>query len=176
MAGMVMAAAMLTAPAAAATSETERAEVLHAHVRSTSAAIVAFIERGSRESATFRRLVDGVNASDGIVFVQEGVCPDHAHACFVAVTMAGSSRALWVRVNLKLGDGDWDVMGSIAHELRHTLEVLAVPFVRSTASMQMFYLQVGFHGSPRGYETGAAIDTGNAVRSEVRASNRTPSK
>jgi hypothetical protein len=40
--------------------------------------------------------------------------------------------------------------------------------------MQMFYREVGFHGSARGYETGAAIDTGNAVRSELRAAARRP--
>ena len=42
----------------------------------------------------------------------------------------------------------------------------------STPSMQMFYRQVGFHGSARGYETQAAVDAGNTVRNEVRASTR----
>jgi hypothetical protein len=134
---------------------------------------VALIERASRESASFRGLIDDVNASDGIVYVQDGHCLDNAHACFIAVSLAGSSRALWVRVDLKTSDPDWYVIGSIAHELRHTLEVLAVPSVRSTPAMQSFYRWAGFKGSAKGYETQAAIATGNAVRDEVRASNRT---
>ena len=170
--GMVMATVIVTVSTAAAATITASAESPSSHVRSDSAAIVALIERASDGSATFRRLVDSANASNGIVYVQEGDCLDGAHACFIAVTMAGSSRALWVRVSMKMHDADWDVMGSIAHELRHTLEVLAVPSVTSTPSMQMFYRQVGFHGSARGYETQAAVDVGNTVRSEVRASTR----
>jgi hypothetical protein len=173
-AGLVMAAAMLTAPAAAATSGTERAEVLHAHLRPLSPAIGALIARASEGSATFRGLVGAVNASDGIVFIQEGDCIDYAHACFVGVTMVGSSRALWVRVNVKLGDDDLDVMGSIAHELRHTLEVLASPSVTSTVAMLSFYRWAGFSFSARGYETHEAIDAGNAVRTELRTSARRP--
>jgi hypothetical protein len=167
-----MAAAML-APATAAASVAASPESPHSHVRSTSAAIVALIERASDSSATFRRLIEGVNASDGIVYVEEGRCLDASHACFIGVTTAGSSRALWVRVNLKICDADWDAMGSIAHELRHTLEVLAVSSVTSTATMQSFYRWAGFRGSARGYETQAAVDAGNAVRSEIRTSTRT---
>jgi hypothetical protein len=173
MAGMLVAAAMLTASAEAATSVTASDDSPNARVRSTNAVLVALIERASHESATFRGLIDGVNASDGIVYVEDGHCLDHSHACFTGVSMAGSSRALWVRVDLKLSDGDWDVMGSIAHELRHTLEVLAVPSVTSTRAMQGFYRWAGFKGSSRGYETQAAIATGNAVRDEVHRPNRT---
>jgi hypothetical protein len=172
MAALVMAAVIVAAPSTAAAAVTSSPESPNAHVRSDSAAIVALIERASDDSVTFRRLVDDINASDDIVYVQEGDCLDSAHACLIGVTIAGSSRALWVRVNVKMRNPDWDVMGSIAHELRHTLEVLAVPSVTSTASMQMFYRGVGFRGSARGYETRAAIDAGNAVRSEVRASIR----
>jgi hypothetical protein len=172
MAGMLAAAAMATAPVAASASVTSSADSPNAHVRSASTVIVALIERGARESATFRRLVDDVNASDGIVYVQEGHGLDRAHACFIGVSIAGSSRALWVRVDLTTSDPDGYVIGSIAHELRHTLEVLAVPSVTSTGAMQSFYRWAGFKGSARGYETQAAIDAGNAVRSELRGTSR----
>jgi hypothetical protein len=170
MAGLAM--AILAVPAAARASATASDKSPHAHLRSDSPAIVALIARARDGSATFRRLVEGIDASDGTVYVQEGDCPDDAPACLIGVSMAGSRRNLWVRVSVKLHYGDWDLMGSIAHELRHTLEILAVPSITSTASMQMFYRREGFRGSSRGYETLAAIDAGNAVRSEVRASAR----
>ena len=63
-------------------------------------------------------------------------------------------------------------MGSIAHELRHTLEILEVPSITSTAAMHLFYRWAGFRGSASSYETQTAIDAGNAVRNEVRAAAR----
>jgi hypothetical protein len=97
---------IVTASTAAAATITATAESRSSHVRSDSAAIVALIERASDGLATFRRLVDSVNASNGIVYVQEGDCLDGAHACFIAVTTAGSSRALWVCVSMKMHDAD----------------------------------------------------------------------
>jgi hypothetical protein len=167
--------AMLMMPRPSAAADTDAtASASDRHVRSDSASITALIEQASQRSATFRQLVDDINASDATVYLQDGKCLDSAHACFIGVTMAGSRRNLWVRVNMKVHGADWDAMGSIAHELRHTLEVVAVPSVTSTAAMELFYgyAGAGFHGSAHGYETWAAIDAGNTVRSEVRQFNR----
>jgi hypothetical protein len=160
---------MMPRPSAAADTDVT-ASGPNLHVRSDSAAITALIEQGRERSVTFRQLIDTIDTSDATVYIQDGKCLDGAHACFIGVTMAGSRRNFWVRVNMKAHGADWDAIGSIAHELRHTLEVLAVPSVTSTASMELFYRcgGVGFHGSAHGYETSAAIDAGNAVRSEVR--------
>jgi hypothetical protein len=43
----------------------------------------------------------------------------------VAVTKAGANRMLRVKVDTR--KADWDLMGSIGHELRHTIEVLNNP-------------------------------------------------
>ena len=62
------------------------------HVRSSSLAITALIQQASERSQTFRGLVATINASDGIVYVEEGACGHSVRACFVTVTMAGPSR------------------------------------------------------------------------------------
>jgi hypothetical protein len=141
-----------------------------AHVRSESAAIVALIARSREASPTFRRLVERIDSSDGVVYVSDAACLDGQRACFIGVSMGGSRRNLWVHVDVHRHDDNLDVIRSIAHELRHTLEVLEVPSITSTAAMLLFYQGLGYRGGARSYETQAAVDAGEVVRDEVRAS------
>jgi hypothetical protein len=80
-----------------------------------------------------------------------------------------------MRVIVDTRKADWDLMGSIGHELRHTIEVIGAPNVRDNASKYFFYEQIGTRGTSTARETHAAVDAGNTVRSEVRKFNR-PSK
>jgi hypothetical protein len=141
-------------------------------VRSSSPAIAGLIRKAVERSATFRALVDRINASDGIVYVEEGRCGHGVRACLVTVVTAGANRMLWVKVDTR--KADWDLMGSIGHELRHTLEVLDEASVRSNVDMYFFDSRVGLRGTAgSAFETMAAVDAGDAVRAEIRKSART---
>jgi hypothetical protein len=140
------------------------------HVRSTNPALVALIEQAGQRSATFRGLVDTIEASDSIVFVEEGQCGHGVRACFVSVMGTTSTR--YMRVVVDTNKADWDVMGSIGHELRHTIEVIEVPRIRDNASKHLFYLQTGTYGTSTARETQVAVDAGNTVRAEIRRFNR----
>ncbi|HEY6362781.1 MAG TPA: hypothetical protein VIX63_16855, partial [Vicinamibacterales bacterium] len=61
-------------------------------VRSSSASMVALIGQAAERSETFRGLVETIDASDGIVYVEEGRCARGVRACFVGVTDAGPNR------------------------------------------------------------------------------------
>ena len=139
-------------------------------IRSHSPTVHALIREGSARSATFRQLVDTINASDGLVYVNQGPCGHGVRSCLAnKVTVAGPYRILHVLVNTRAAE--WDLIGSIGHELRHAIEVLAVPGVNDFASMFAFYSRQGWMvGSS--FETQAAVDAGTAVRSEVRRTNR----
>jgi hypothetical protein len=63
-------------------------------------------------------------------------------------------------------------MASIGHELRHTIEVIGAPDVRTDSAKFFFYERVAMHGSSGERETRAAMDAGNAVRSELTSFNR----
>jgi hypothetical protein len=102
-------------------------------VRSTNASIATVLRQARGQSATFRRLVETINASDGTVYVEEGKCGQGVRACLVTVTMAGAHRNLWVKVHT--GVADVDQMGSIGHELRHAIEVLSDRTVTSGVAM-----------------------------------------
>ena len=139
-------------------------------VRSTNPAITALIAHASAQSQTFRELVDTINNSDGIVYVEEDDCGFGVRACLTGVTTAGENRVLWIRVETH--GVDWDVMGAIGHELRHAVEVLDEPSVNSTAAMMMFYLRIGWRSPNRTFETNAAIKAGDAIRGEVQEARR----
>ena len=64
-------------------------------IRSSSASLAAIIARVTEHSAALRALIDAIDASDGIVYVEAGECGHDATACLVGVTGAGAYRMLW---------------------------------------------------------------------------------
>lgn len=144
----------------------------HAHVRPTTPALAALIAGAMEGSATFRQIVRTIQDSDTYVYVLEGDCGHGVRACFTGVTTAGARRIMRVTVALDAGRPEWDAMGSIGHELRHTIEAIQDPAVRSTNDQFFLYERIGYRGTSTSRETTAAVDAGNAVRAEVRRSSR----
>jgi hypothetical protein len=140
------------------------------HLRWDTAVIGAAIRDALERSRTFREMVAAINASDTYVVISAGECGHGVRACFVSVRSAGANRYMFVRV---AGDKrDCELMASIGHELRHTLEVIAEPSVRSDFEKFFFYDRTAMHGASRTTETLAARDAGNAVRDEINTFNR----
>jgi hypothetical protein len=137
------------------------------HVRSSNSSLAALITRATEESTTFRGLIDAINVSDGIVYVESGRCR-YSRACLVGVTGLGRYRIL--RVSVVLRHADTDLMAFIGHELQHAIEILSNPHVRNTEDMYLFYSRIGTRGKGSlAFETTAAIKAGDAVREELRA-------
>jgi hypothetical protein len=144
------------------------------HVRSVDPVISRLIERGIARSPTFHDLVSAINASDSYVYVKKGDCGPGIQACFIAVSDAGSERFLWVKVNSrKIDDG---LVSLIGHELRHTLEVIEQPAVRSNGAVYFLYGRIGTHSTVGTIETRAAVEAGWKIREELRAYERRASR
>lgn len=139
-------------------------------VRSSSPAIVAAITTATEQSPTFRGLIAAIDASDGIVYLEEGRCGHGVRACLAAVTPAGANRVLRIRVGKY--PSALSLMTVIGHEVRHAIEVLSNPDIRSTEAMQQFYLRQGSRGPGGAIETQAAIAAGDTVRAELRDHQR----
>jgi hypothetical protein len=151
----------------AAATETHAA----GRVRVEDPGLAALIAETARRSATFRQMIEAIDASDGLVFVERGRCGHGVRACLsFLMTVAGPNRFL--RIVLDDRNTDAEAMGSLGHELRHVLELLAEPTVTSAATMHLFY-----HGKAMrtgdGFETKAAIIAGDAVRAELRQAEST---
>ena len=91
------------------------------HVRSSHAYIRAMIDEATERSPSFRRLVDAIDAIDGIVYVEHGGCAHSLKACLtMSISSAAQYRILHVLVDAR--QPDWEVMAAIGHELQHALE------------------------------------------------------
>jgi hypothetical protein len=132
-------------------------------VRSSHAYIRAMIEEAAERSDTFRGLVAAIEATDGIVYVEQGECRHSVHACLsLHVTPAAGFRILRILIDAR--QPDWEVMSSIGHELQHAIEVLGNSKLKSAESVYLFYS----NGSSKdAFETQAAVKAGDAVRRQV---------
>jgi plastocyanin len=172
-AAIAAAAILASSQASAAAESTVSAVVVPAetsHLRSSSPAINAAIKVAIERSVTFRDMVAAINASDSYVFVNEGDCGHGVHACLANVGNSGSHRFLFVLIDSRKSGGE--LLASIGHELRHTIEVIGDPTVRTNAAMFFLYERIGQHGRSGQHETLDAMTAGNAVRAEVKKFNR----
>ena len=127
--------------------------------------IGALIREATGRSATFRRLVETIDATDGIVYVEHGKCRLGAQAYMMpTVTLAGPHRVLRIVVNKRRHPTA--VMAAIGHELRHAVEVLHDRGVTSDHAIYFFYQREGYGRGAR-FETAAAVRAGSQVFDEL---------
>jgi len=138
-------------------------------VRSSHPYIRAMIAEAQVRSVTFLGLVHAIEATDGVVYVEEGDCPAALRACFPPVlTPAGGFRFLRVLVDAR--QEDWQVMSDIGHELQHALEVLGDPRIRTSGgALEHLSRRDDFSSRKLVYETDEAIKAGEAIKREVKA-------
>lgn len=146
---------------------------LYTRVRSDDQYLIALIRRGYDRSPTFRALVDALQRSNVIVFVQPGLCVGgRIRSCLIAV--AGSEHERHVRIRLDprhtIENG---LIAAAAHELQHAVEVAENPDVVDSASLRALYRRIAIgrcgQGSSDECETTRALTTEKAVYRELAA-------
>jgi hypothetical protein len=65
-----------------------------------------------------------------------------------------------------------EASATFRHELRHPIEAIEDPTVRSSDALFFLSQRIGHRGTSSSRETAAAVDAGNAVRAEIRWSTR----
>ena len=87
-----------------------------ARVRSEHATITRLIEQATERSATFRREIEAINVTDGLVYVYADRCGSGGVGCLVhTVEIAGPYRLL--RVKLDLRRSKREIMATLGHGL-----------------------------------------------------------
>jgi hypothetical protein len=171
----LLVAALAINLAVAAEASTQTADT--ARVRSTDPVLSALIREGAERSATFEGLVDAIGRSHGIVYVEFGYCARARLSGCVLPYLASSNGDRYLRV-LITPDGNRrsrdQLLGLIAHELRHANEILEHPEVVDVKTMEALYKRIGTPetGGLSGYETSAARAAGEAVMRELQRSIR----
>jgi len=135
-------------------------------VRAENPLLSAAVAQGAERSPTFRRLIEAIEATDGLVYVLEGKCGQGVRACLhMSLELSGKNRLLRILVNSRRAPG-CELMGSIGHELQHALEALSNRNVRTSFGLSSFFHQIGPEG-PRRFETPEAIQVGLTVEKEA---------
>lgn len=149
------------------------------HVRSTDARIVETLHEGYSRSDMFKTLVDQLNGTDTIVYVERGICSfGHFKACLPhAIAVAGDTR--FIRIVVDPSENGAHEVALIAHELQHALEIARAPNIRAADDITALFRRIGRSphcplGTQDCYETDAALAAGDAVLREVLASPRAP--
>lgn len=130
-------------------------------IRPQSAGAERLLSRALERSATVRALASRIAESDVIVYVElRHDLPPGMAACLTWMSTTDSRR--FVRVSIRQGLRPADRVAFAAHELRHVVEVIDHPEVRSAADLDDLYRRIGDKGAP----TRAHWDTLDAVAAE----------
>lgn len=163
-----LAAALLVAsPILRAENTAPARDPLGSHVRGSSPAVNTLIARGAARSATFKQLIDELNKTDVVVYLETNVdLPVGLDGRLMFLTAAGGVRYLHAQVTSGLRFEE--LIAIAGHELQHALEVAAHPKVRDRKGMRALYERIGIRtGSFDRYDTAEAQSTGRRVRAEL---------
>ena len=140
-------------------------------IRSHSDRIGKAMEEASRRSMTFRGLVDRLNRSDVIVYVESGTCGSpQVLSCVAIASAAGAAR--YLRITIDTDHSRSIITSQIAHELQHAVEIADSPEVVDTDSLRELYRRIGKASANRDiYETTAAVRVAAAVSRELDSSH-----
>ena len=135
-------------------------------LRPASPAARRMIEDAAASSETVRRLMNSIDRSDLIVYVQLTGSPgvQTAATTWVATTTEGR----YLRVLINVGTPRWSLVPLLAHELQHVVEIAADPGVRGYDGIRMLYARIGTANADADrFETETARQVEAAVRNEV---------
>ena len=162
-----VAALLLASPALRADPASVTTDPLGSRVRGATPAINTLIARGARRSATFKQLIDELNKTDVVVYLETNVAlPAGLEGRLMFLTAAGGVR--YVHAQVTTGLRFEELIAVAGHELQHALEVAQHPRVRDGRSMRALYERIGVKtGVPHRYDTAEAQSTGRRVRAEM---------
>jgi hypothetical protein len=146
-------------------------EALERHVRSTEPRVLTLIDAGLARSGTFRRLVDSLNASDVIVYIDLKTAREQLGG-YLAHNIVVAAGRRYLHVSIETQGSQRRLVSLLAHELQHAVEVAQAPDARDAESLQRMFSQLAMKfgcGGTTCYETQAAKDVEYVVSKEFAA-------
>jgi hypothetical protein len=131
--------------------------------------LLPVVRAGREQSPTFRALIERLETTDVVVYVQCGRLRPRLDGELTFVGAAGGLRYVRVRIS-------WDLtlprkIAILGHELQHALEVADNPDIVSAGTLALAYERFGFTKHRRfdrvDFDTAAAIDTGVTIWREL---------
>lgn len=135
-------------------------------IRAMQPRVEKLLTAGMERSASFRRLVDRIEQSDLIVYVEaRRDLRDGLGASMRFLSRSATHRFVHIRLNAALSPAT--LVALLGHELQHVVEVADNPQVQSADDMRAFYRQAGLRTGDDSYDTEAARAMGYQVRAEM---------
>jgi len=139
-------------------------------VRAQEPELAELVHEGTDRSATFRRLVQRIDETDGIVYIQTGPCSISAVAGCLLMRVTETEHARYLRIHVTAHPTRAEQRISIlGHELQHAYEILCRNSVRTTADAYALFIRIGSARSIRGFETDEAQRVEGAIARELAA-------
>ncbi len=140
------------------------------HVRALSQDSAIVLASAQQKSATVRDLLDKIQASDLVVYVNVAALPaDSPESGLSFISTSKMARFVLVTISSRAAaDRRVELLG---HELQHAVEVAGQEWVADNARLKSLMTVIGWRdeNKARGYETTAANNVENQVRRDVRA-------
>lgn len=158
----------LDAPLSAYPLNAAAVDPLRPHVRGLTPKMKELIALGKRRSATFRSLVETLDQSDIVVYIEStNALPSGLDGRLMFLTSAGGVRYLHAQVTAGLNVEE--LIAVAAHELQHAVEVAMHPEVRDSVTLGLLYERIGVRSTAarERYDTAAAQLAGKRVRAEL---------
>ncbi len=139
-------------------------------LRTVDLRLAQVIRRGYRLSPSFKALVDAIESSNVIVYLER-------HTRFGGLeagrlNLAGEAYGhRFLKISLNASLSDRELLRYAAHELHHAREIAERPDVVDQESLRQFFCRIG-HLGPYGFETEAAQRLARQVASELAAAER----
>jgi hypothetical protein len=146
----------------------DRAYATSDRLRPQGSRVEFWLREARRRSPTVRRLVERIERSDVIVYldISRNLSPN-VSACLT--WMAATSSRRIVRASFRPDLGASEAIAMLAHELQHVVEVIDHPEVRSTETLLDLYTRIGHPTGDNGlrWDTADAVAVGTLARLEV---------
>ena len=137
-----------------------------ARIRPQDPRLANILREGIARSATFRDIVNRIEAGKVIVYVSlSPTMKSHLAGKLTWMSRAGAFRYLKATINTE--QNTLQMIATVAHELQHALEVSEDPGVVDQRSLVGLYQRIGQRSMSDAWETAAARDTGFQVRREL---------
>jgi hypothetical protein len=164
-AAIALLASALALRCVAEPAATEQQETRHSRVRSESAELRAIFKTAWSRSATFKALVDRLERSTVVVYVRFGRSMGGAPARLEFMTLSGGDRFVLVTID-RVGISPGRLIGLLAHELQHAVELAEAPDVSDVEGFRRLYGRLGGQHSTR-FETAEAAQIMRIVEGEI---------
>jgi hypothetical protein len=137
------------------------------HVRTSDPVVTQMLLQGAARSPQFRALLDVIERSDVIVYIERDYIPRSDLVAMTRfVTHAGAVR--YLRVTLDVRAGGVRGMSFLAHELQHVKEIALARWVVDDWSLQRLMRGIGYETrGPCCFDTAEAQRVGRRVADEL---------